>query len=69
MTTNTTKKSKGRAVALYAVERLREPSTLGILGAAVIMFGGSLELAEGVKEAVGGVAMLAGVLLPERGRK
>lgn len=48
--------------------RVREPSTLAAIGAGVMLFGGSVELAEGVQQAIGGVALLLAVFLPERSR-
>lgn len=46
--------------------RVREPSTLAAIGAGVMLFGGSVELAEGVQQAIGGVCLMLAAVLPEK---
>lgn len=48
--------------------RLREPSTMTAIGAGVLLFGGTAELAEGLQQAIGGLALVLGMLMPEKAR-
>lgn len=49
-------------------QRLKEPSTWAGLAGLAVLFGASVEEAQAVANAVGGLAGLVAVFMPERGQ-
>lgn len=54
---------------IHALQRLREPSTWAGIAALGVLFGVPAGTVEAAGQIIGGVAALAAIILPERGKR